>query len=201
MAEGKDDGQAPSKPSDGSRGAHRSTPEYQKDIEAEVDAINDAASNDTAPPTNERRKRARLRFTWPQSDDDDARQWLSSSNKRREDEEHAARMAQMGVDVDDARNNIKLRKRYARKAHRLAVASLCIWLIVLTSQIVESILSNGKVEVLDDSVLVAVTTGCTVNVLAAFVAVVKGLFPGRRFLSQPATKAVPPQPDVSQRKR
>ena len=101
----------------------------------------------------------------------------------REAEKHGADMAVKNIELRDANSNIKLRRKYARKAHEFAKASLSIWIITIGYQAIIDTATGGKIKPLDDSVLIAITTGCTVNVLAAFLAVVQGLFPRKGYVS------------------
>jgi hypothetical protein len=100
---------------------------------------------------------------------------LQREQRRRETEKHTAAMAGLDAELRNANSNIKLRKRYAKKAYSLAGGSIAFWIITMGFQAITH-LATGKLA-LDASVLIAITTGCTINVLAAFLAVVKGLFP------------------------
>ena len=75
------------------------------------------------------------------------------------------------------RANRRLRQVYAGKAHGMAVACLTMWTMVLTAQGALKALTG--IELWSDQVLIAVTTGVTVSVLAAFLGVIRGLFPGK----------------------
>lgn len=77
--------------------------------------------------------------------------------------------------IEDHKANRALRNRYAGKAYNLACAGLIFWgLAVSGSGIAHS--ATGR-SMLSDSVLIAITTGATINVLAAFLGVIRGLFP------------------------
>lgn len=83
-----------------------------------------------------------------------------------------------GEDVEavlDRRQNRALREKYADKAYGLAQVCLFGW----AGMLVASGLVNGvRGESLwSDKVIIAVTTGVTVSVLAAFLGVIRGLFP------------------------
>jgi hypothetical protein len=77
----------------------------------------------------------------------------------------------------DREKTTELRGEYAEKAYRLAARSIWFWIIVIGVEIYVQLLSPGEKRVLSDPVLIAITTGCTVNVLAAFLGVIRGLFP------------------------
>jgi hypothetical protein len=86
-------------------------------------------------------------------------------------------MAGLDAELRNANSNIKLRKRYAKKAYSLAGGSIAFWIITVGFQAITHLATDKSA--LDASVLIAITTGCTINVLAAFLAVVKGLFPAK----------------------
>jgi hypothetical protein len=97
--------------------------------------------------------------------------------REQESEKHSAVMAGLDAELRNANSNIKLRKRYAKKAYALAGGCIVFWIIIVGIQAITHLVTNKSA--LDASVLIAITTGCTVNVLTAFVAVVKGLFPAK----------------------
>ncbi|WP_067065636.1 hypothetical protein [Roseateles chitosanitabidus] len=92
-------------------------------------------------------------------------------------------MDQVGADqlrfeiTADMRSNRELREKYASKAYGLALACLALWAICVGAQGVVNAISG--IEMWSDQVLIAVTTGVTVSVLAAFLGVIRGLFPGK----------------------
>ena len=75
------------------------------------------------------------------------------------------------------RSTRKLRERYARKAHQIAARCLSLWAVLLG--VYGAIKVTLGVETWSDQVLIAITTGVTVSVLAAFLGVIRGLFPGK----------------------
>ncbi|MDF3982145.1 hypothetical protein P3W23_09105 [Luteibacter sp. PPL554] len=79
----------------------------------------------------------------------------------------------------------ELRKWGATKAYSLATGSMSFWVVIIGFQ--AAMKTAAGVAPLDNNVLIAITTGCTVNVLAAFLGVIRGLFPHK--------------PDPSRRKR
>jgi hypothetical protein len=77
--------------------------------------------------------------------------------------------------VADMEANRLLREKYAEKAHWLASACLWGWgLMLLATGVVNGV--RGQ-DLWSDKVIIAVTTGVTVSVLAAFLGVIRGLFP------------------------
>ena len=76
-----------------------------------------------------------------------------------------------------SRANRHLRQTYAAKAYGLAAGCLLLWALLLAIQ--GCIKALTGIEMWSDQVLIAVTTGVTVSVLAAFLGVIRGLFPGK----------------------
>lgn len=74
----------------------------------------------------------------------------------------------------DMRHNRDLREKYAEKAYKLATGCISMWAILLGTQ--GAIKALTDVEMWSDQVIIAVTTGVTVSVLAAFLGVIRGLF-------------------------
>ena len=79
--------------------------------------------------------------------------------------------------IADMASNRQLRQRYAGKAYGLAAGCLAMWTTLLSVQ--GAVKASTGIEMWSDQVLIAVTTGVTVSVLAAFLGVIRGLFPGR----------------------
>lgn len=77
--------------------------------------------------------------------------------------------------VADMQANRGLREKYADKAYNLAAGCLSMWAVLLGSNGVINAL-QGR-EMWSDKVIIAVTTGITVSILAAFLGVIRGLFP------------------------
>lgn len=76
--------------------------------------------------------------------------------------------------VADMVANRELREKYADRAYQLAFGCLWWWGLMLSAQgIVNICLGNPP---WSDKVIIAVTTGVTVSVLAAFLGVIRGLF-------------------------
>lgn len=78
-------------------------------------------------------------------------------------------------EVQNHKANRDLRNKYAGKAYDLACGGLVFWGVATsTNGIVFGI--TGR-QMLSDKVVIAITTGATINVLAAFLGVIRGLFP------------------------
>ena len=74
----------------------------------------------------------------------------------------------------DKKQNRKLRKDFAYKAYEIACACLSFWIVIVCLSAIVSFVT-GRV-FLSDTALGIVTTGVTVNVFAALLTVIKGLF-------------------------
>lgn len=74
----------------------------------------------------------------------------------------------------DMEANRLLRDQYAKRAYDLACGCITMWVILLFSQGIIKVLTDK--EMWSDKVIIAVTTGVTVSVLAAFLGVIRGLF-------------------------
>lgn len=77
--------------------------------------------------------------------------------------------------VADMAANRGLREQYAEKAYVMATGCLSAWFVLLGCNGVVNAL-QGR-EMWSDKVIIAVTSGVTVSVLAAFLGVIRGLFP------------------------
>lgn len=78
-------------------------------------------------------------------------------------------------DVQDSQANRDMRQQYASKAYGLAWDSITFLFALVAGNAVWAAIS-GK-QVISDQLLFALITGVTVNVLAAFLGVIRGLFP------------------------
>lgn len=75
----------------------------------------------------------------------------------------------------DMEANRILRDKYANRAYELACGCICAWVVMLGSHGV--VKATTGIEMWSDHVIMAATTGVTVSVLAAFLGVIRGLFP------------------------
>lgn len=96
-----------------------------------------------------------------------------------EDEPPASEQSTRGDDLNaqksaDAKSYRELREKFAEKAYKVAKYGLVWWACILLLSAVGKCV--GK-EVFSDKVIIAVTTASTVNLLAAFLGVIRGLFP------------------------
>jgi hypothetical protein len=82
-------------------------------------------------------------------------------------------------DIRDRQADRDLREKYAKKAFILACAILIFWGVIIITVGLWFGCSGEKVQPLSDKVLMAITAGATANVFAAFLGVIRGLFPGR----------------------
>lgn len=83
--------------------------------------------------------------------------------------------------VEDAKSYRRLRELFAEKAYKVAKKSLYGWAILLFMQGWFSLIG---VQIFSDKVLIAVTTAVTLNVFAAFLGVIRGLFPSSKSLEE-----------------
>ena len=97
-------------------------------------------------------------------------EWKSESAQRTSDDDSLESRA-------DRRANRHLRDTYAKKAYGLAAGCLIAWISLLCAY--GAIRITLGIETWSDQVLIAITTGVTVSVLAAFLGVIRGLFPGK----------------------
>lgn len=72
--------------------------------------------------------------------------------------------------------NRELRKDFAYKAYGLASACIGLWMFVIVLCIVSSVITGKNEAILSDTALGIITTGVTINVFAALLTVIKGLF-------------------------
>jgi len=83
-------------------------------------------------------------------------------------------------DIEDRKADRALRRDYARNACWLVVGILSFWAIIVLGVAIWSGCTGGRVRPLSDTVLIAITTGATANVFAAFLSVIRGLFPSKQ---------------------
>lgn len=72
------------------------------------------------------------------------------------------------------KQNRKLRKDFAYKAYEMAMGCICFWMVITSGSAIVHFIT-GKV-FLTDTALGIITTGVTINVFAALLTVIKGLF-------------------------
>ena len=99
-----------------------------------------------------------------------------------EDEPPSSETSSRGDNVDpqgveDAKSYRKLREIFAEKAYKVAKKSLYGWAILLFAQGWFSLIG---IPIFSDKVLIAITTAVTLNVFAAFLGVIRGLFPSSK---------------------
>lgn len=76
--------------------------------------------------------------------------------------------------IANSKSYRELRERFAEKAYKVAKYGLFGWGTLLLLSAVGKIC---KVELFSDNVLIAVTSASTLNLFAAFLGVIRGLFP------------------------
>ncbi|SFV10317.1 hypothetical protein [Pseudoduganella namucuonensis] len=81
-------------------------------------------------------------------------------------------------EAENQKANRALRATYADKAYFLASACIIFWAFAISSNAIVYA-CTGK-QMISDTALIAITTGVTINVLAAFLGVIRGLFPSEQ---------------------
>lgn len=86
--------------------------------------------------------------------------------------------------LQDMRANRELRNKYSFKAYKIVKKSLWGWAILLTAYVLIKLLTKNEsnthgFEIFSDTVLIAITSATTLNIFAAFLSLVKGLFPSQ----------------------
>lgn len=79
---------------------------------------------------------------------------------------------QLREQIESQKSTREMREKYADMAYRFAKWTLVFWGIIVFLYI----LAPDKARILPDKIFIAITTACTVNILVAFHAVIKGLF-------------------------
>lgn len=106
----------------------------------------------------------------------------SPSRALYEAEKSSLDLARQNEDLREARaknqaieDNLGLRKEYAHRAIDLAEWAVWFWICMFIAVGV----ANGVAgrPILSDKALVTLTAGATINVLAAFIGIIRGLFP------------------------
>lgn len=80
-------------------------------------------------------------------------------------------------DVEDRNANRMLRQRFAEKAYKVAKWGLYGWGCVLAISVIGNVLGE---KTFSDNVLIAITSATTLNLFAAFLGVIRGLFPSSK---------------------
>jgi hypothetical protein len=83
-------------------------------------------------------------------------------------------------EIEDRKADRILREKYAEKAFQLAGCILFFWVMIIIAVGLCFGCTDSKIQLLSDKVLIAITAGATANVFAAFLGVIRGLFPGNR---------------------
>lgn len=77
-------------------------------------------------------------------------------------------------DVEDRKADRSMRVQFAKKAYRLATISLIGWAVLLIAYALINF--SFRFQIFSDTVLIAITSAVTLNVFAAFLGVIRGLF-------------------------
>ncbi|MBB5862570.1 hypothetical protein [Xanthomonas sp. 3058] len=105
-------------------------------------------------------------------------------------EQRAAEINALKAQNDRVQHDMELRRKYASRAVGLAYVGVVFWCVMfLATGIARSVFDTSF---LSDAALITLTTGATVNVIAVFLVVVRGLFPPE---ARPVSSgALPTQP-------
>ena len=93
----------------------------------------------------------------------------------REDVNRAVQQQLVDVHVEDRRAERKLRKKYAGLAFRFAVGGLVFWAVLIIWSGCATYYTTKPP--FSDNLLLGITTATSINLFAAFLGVIRGLFP------------------------
>ncbi|MGX2974452.1 hypothetical protein ACWIUH_05640 [Ursidibacter arcticus] len=101
-------------------------------------------------------------------------------SKNKKSNQTKAELAQEKVNAlkeqnSKSKDDRQMRKLYAEKAYAFAAYTISFWAFLFLVYF----LSPPDRKPLNDTALAIFTTACTVNILAAFISIIKGLFPNK----------------------
>lgn len=100
-----------------------------------------------------------------------------------EEEKQSKEIERLAEENKHLRNNREMRKKYADRAYRIATITLAGWatfvILYLLLAIIFAIDGISLVTIIPVPIFITITTACTINIIAAFIAVIKGLFGGK----------------------
>ncbi len=105
----------------------------------------------------------------------DARTSVHAWENAAERDRLALQLQHLNEVVADLRNTREMRKSYAIGAMHLARAAVMFW-VGMFSVVGFANAMAGQIP-FSDNALITLTTGATINVLAAFIGIIRGLFP------------------------
>lgn len=116
---------------------------------------------------------------WPQATEDE--QPASLASPGRQDVDHKKLLGQ--EKIEDIKAERALRRKYANRAYWFAVGGVLFWagLLIWTGC---ATYYRDKAP-FSDHVLIAITTATSINLFAAFLGVIRGLFPVKGSTSRP----------------
>ncbi|EGY33600.1 hypothetical protein SC1083_1328 [Aggregatibacter actinomycetemcomitans serotype e str. SC1083] len=102
-------------------------------------------------------------------------------SKTKKNNQTKAELAQERVNAlkeqnSKSRDDREMRKLYAEKAYSFASYTISFWAFLFLVYF----LSPPDKKPLNDTALAIFTTACTINILAAFISIIKGLFPYKK---------------------
>ena len=108
-----------------------------------------------------------------------------SGNLRREEKAIPKELLLLNEDVEDRKADRALREKFGDKAYKVVRKTLYGWAWLLG---ICGFFGIFHIKVFPDTVMVAITTAVTLNVFAAFLGVIRGLFPSGKEKSDKADK-------------
>ncbi|AKD37507.1 hypothetical protein I926_00885 [Pasteurella multocida subsp. multocida OH4807] len=78
-------------------------------------------------------------------------------------------------EIENLKSTREMREKYANKAYDFAAYTISFWAFLFLAYF----LSPHDKKPLNDTALAIFTTACTINILAAFISIIKGLFPNK----------------------
>lgn len=100
----------------------------------------------------------------------------SCEENRNDDYERSPKEQRLLEEIANLKSDREMRKEYAQKAYEFAKYTIAFWAFLFFVYFLSP--PNGKP--LNDTALGIFTTACTINILAAFISIIKGLFPSKK---------------------
>lgn len=101
-----------------------------------------------------------------------------AGERTREEKSSEKDLMLLNEEVEDRKADRALREKFGDKAYKVVRKTLYGWCWLLA--IYAAIKFRFKIEIFSDNVLIAVTSAVTLNVFAAFLGVIRGLFPSQK---------------------
>lgn len=115
----------------------------------------------------------------------------SPGTTRREEKAVPEELLLLNEDVEDRKADRALREKFGDKAYKVVRKTLYGWAILLFCYGFSSIFGY---KIFPDNVMIAITTAVTLNIFAAFLGIIRGLFPSSKDAKDSKQKASTPAP-------